>query len=99
MKYAIAVLNIKPAEFWDLTLAEFNVAMEAHMWKQEQQTEMDLMKLARLAQWNMLPHVKADKIPDVDALLGKEAEKGDRPATTKTDLKEMESEMKQRMRG
>lgn len=93
MKYAIAVLDIKPAEFWDLTLAEFNIAMESYMWKQEQEMELDMLKLARAAQWHMLPHVKVNDIPSIEKLLGKEPKKEEKSITTKDDLEEMKIRM------
>lgn len=96
MKYAIAVLNIKPAEFWELTLAEFNIAMEAHEWKVYQER----VRNAEHALWTLLPHVK--ELPSIKDLVGpapgeKEKEKKEQLRTAKNDAKEMKEEMMQRM--
>ncbi len=90
MKYAVAILNIKPAEFWDLTLAEFNIAMEAYMWKQEQTRLIN----AEHALWTMLPHVKAEHMPSPAQLVGLEQEeKEEKQVTTKDDIEEMKARM------
>lgn len=93
MKYAIAILNIKPAEFWELTLAEFNVAMEAYQWKQYQERTVN----AEHALWTMLPHVKADKLPSIEDMVGpapgEEEKEEEKKATTKDDLEAMKARM------
>ena len=93
MKYAIAILDIKPAEFWELTLAEFNVAMEAYEWKEYQES----MKRAQHAQWVMGPHVKSHHIPSIEQMVGEspeaKEEKENKKATTKDDLEKMKARM------
>lgn len=90
MKYAVAILNIKPADFWDLTLAEFNIAMEAYLWKQEQTRLLN----AEHALWTLMPHVKVENMPSPAQLAGleKEEEK-EKPVTTKDDLEAMKASM------
>lgn len=90
MKYAVAVLNIKPCEFWELTLAEFNVAMEAYQWKRRQEREM----FAEQTQWMLLPHVdNADKLPSISQILGEEEQKEEKVPTTKDEYEAMKSSM------
>lgn len=94
MKYAIAILNIKPAEFWELTLAEFNVAMDAHVWKEYQEST----KRAQLAQWIIGPHMDAKKIPSIEQMVGENPEdkkerEENKQVTTKDDLEAMKARM------
>lgn len=92
MKYAIAILNIKPAEFWDLTLAEFNVAMEAYEWKVYQER----VRNAEHALWTLLPHVK--EIPSIKDLVGlapgeKEEQEKEKAKQSKEDYYSLKEEM------
>lgn len=89
MKYAIAILGIKPDEFWELTLAEFNVAMESYEWKVRQER----IRNAEQALWSMLPHVKADKLPSIQQMLGESEEEEKKEITTKDDLESMKARM------
>ena len=94
MKYAIAILNIKPAEFWELTLAEFNVSMESYEWKIYQERKIN----AEHALWTVMPHVKADKLPSIEDMVGpapgeKEKEEEEQKVTTKDDLEAMKARM------
>jgi hypothetical protein len=83
MKYAIAILNIKPSEFWELTLAEFNVAMDAFLWKEDR----ELRNLAQQAQWMLIPYGK-EPIP-VSTLMGDEKPEEEKQVTTQADLDDM----------
>lgn len=87
MKYAIAILNIKPIEFWELTLAEFNIAMEAYLWKEDREMRM----MAQHASWSLLPHLKNPV--SVSDLMGDEKKEDERTVTTKEDLEAMKSRM------
>ena len=87
MKYAVGVLNIKPIEFWELTLAEFNIMMEAHNWRQEQ----ELWKMAQLASWVTMPHLKHPLT--AHDFMGEDDEPEDKPVTTKEDIEEMKKRM------
>ncbi|WP_020007410.1 hypothetical protein [Salinicoccus albus] len=94
MKYAVAIGNIKPAEFWELTLAEFNVMMDAYIWNDYQ----DRAKLAQHAQWEMSSHRKSKQIPSIEKMIGKspeaqEQEKEEKVVTTKEDIDEMKRSM------
>lgn len=93
MKYAIAILNIKPAEFWELTLAEFNVAMESYEWKVYQERKIN----AEHALWTIMPHAKADKLPSIEDMVGpapgEEKEEKEKEVTTKDDLEAMKARM------
>ena len=83
MKYAIAILNIKPVEFWELTLAEFNIAMEAYLWREDREMRM----MAQHASWTLLPHLK-NPITASD-LMGDEKKEDERTVTTKEVLDDM----------
>ena len=91
MKYAIAILNIKPVEFWEMTLSEFNVAMEAYEWKVYQER----VRNAEHALWILSPHVK--KLPPIKDLVGlapgEVEEKEEKKVTTQDDLEEMMKRM------
>ena len=93
MKYAVAVLNIKPVEFWDLTLAEFNIAMEAYQWKQYQERIIN----AEHALWTVMPHVKSDRLPSIEDMVGpapgEKEEEEKQKVTTKDDLEAMKARM------
>lgn len=89
MKYAVAILNIKPAEFWELTLAEFNVIMNSYEWKIRQER----IRNAEQAQWYMLPRVKADNIPSIKQMLGESEEEKEKEVTTEDDLEDMKARM------
>ena len=91
MKYAIAILNIKPVEFWELTLAEFNIAMEAYEWKVHQER----VRNAEHAIWTLMPHVK--EVPSIKDLVGlapgEVEEVKETKVTTQDDLEEMMKRM------
>ena len=91
MKYAIAFLEIKPAEFWELTMAEFNVAMEAYELRVYRQRELN----AEHALWTLLPHVK--EVPSIKDLVGlapgELEKKEEKKVTTQDDLEEMMKRM------
>lgn len=92
MKYAIAISNVKPWEFWELTLAEFNVMMDAYTWSEYQER----MKQAQHAQWSMMPHVKSKNIPSIEKMIGEHPDKKkeeDKPVTTQDDMAEMKARM------
>ena len=92
MKYAIAISNIKPWEFWELTLAEFNVMMDAYLWNDYHERA----RLAMHARWVMSPHVKSSNIPTVEELIGKhpdDKEEEEKKPTTKDDLEDMKQRM------
>lgn len=89
MKYAVAILNIKPAEFWELTLAEFNVMMDSYEWR----TRQERIRNAEHALWSMLPHVKADKMPSIEQMLGEDKEGKEKEVTTENDLEAMKARM------
>lgn len=61
-KIAFGQLNLKPAEFWTLTLSEFNDLVRGYDWRQE----LEWQRVAQLAAWVMSPHLKrpigADKL-------------------------------------
>lgn len=96
MRYAYAYLDIKPADFWDLTLAEYNVMMEGYKIREYKERE----KNAEHALWVMSPHVgKKGKLPTIEKLIGKhpedkEEDKSDKPVTTKTDLEDIKNQFK-----
>lgn len=92
MKYAVAILKIKPCEFWELTLAEFNVMMDAYEWNIYQQRALS----AESAIWNMLPHVESKNVPSIEDLVGKppgSKEEEEKEVTTQDDLEEMKRSM------
>ena len=91
MKYAIAILNIKPVEFWEMTLSEFNIAMEAYEWKVYQER----VRNAEHALWTLSPHIKdAPSINDLVGLApGEVEEKEEKKVTTQDDLEEMMKRM------
>lgn len=91
MKYAIAILNIKPVEFWEMTLSEFNIAMEAYEWKVYQER----VRNAEHALWTLMPHVK--EVPSIKDLVGlapgEVEEEEETKVTTQDDLEEMMKRM------
>src|SRR5699024_6155417 len=96
MKYATAILNIKPAEFWELTLAEFNVAMESYEWTAYQERKIN----AAHALWTITQHAKADEMPPIEDLVGpapgEEKEEKEKEVTTQDDLEDMMKRMGKR---
>jgi len=53
-KIAYGYLNLKPHEFWSLTLKEYKLMVEGF----NEKNDSDWRKLAQLASWIIQPHVK-----------------------------------------
>ena len=89
MKYAVAVLDIKPMEFWELTLAEYNVMIDAYEWRVEQ----EMWQNAQMASWMLMPHYKepitASQLMGVD----EEEDEEEKQPTTKDDIEDMKKRM------
>lgn len=47
MQNAFGPLNLKPDEFWELTLAEYNMLVEGYKWRQNEEWR----RIAQLAVW------------------------------------------------
>lgn len=64
---AYGFLNLKPDEFWSLSLREYKLMIKGFNRKED----MDWRKLSQLAAWNIQPHVKktitADKLYNPNA--------------------------------
>ncbi|QQK75097.1 hypothetical protein HUG15_05750 [Salicibibacter cibarius] len=88
---------MRPWEFWELTLAEFNVMIDSYLWLDYQENA----KLAKHARWVMSAHVKENKIPAIEKMIGKppkteadkKKEKEEKPVTAKQDLEDMKKNM------
>ncbi|MED4586674.1 hypothetical protein P9578_28365 [Brevibacillus choshinensis] len=67
-KYAYGALNLKPDEFYSLTVTEFFELLEGYRWRNEK-SQMDL---ANLAYW-IVAGQRQKKAPTPNQLLGKES--------------------------
>jgi len=94
MKYAVGAFGYTPNDFWEMTLAEFNVMMDGYNWRIYQER----IKTAEHAKWVLGPFIKKNKMPTIEDLIGeppgeKEKRKKERELTTKNDLEEMKNNM------
>ncbi|WP_226894839.1 phage tail assembly chaperone [Oceanobacillus oncorhynchi] len=94
MKYAVGAFGYTPNDFWEMTLAEFNVMMDGYIWRNYQER----VKMAEHARWILSPQVKQNKMPDIEKMVGeppgeKEKRKKERELTTKNDLEEIKNNM------
>lgn len=75
---AFGPLNLKPHEFWELTMGEFEELLEGYRYRERREWE----KTAQLAAWIMSPHMKR-RISGQDLLKKDGQQKKTTPEETK----------------
>ena len=83
-KYAYGALNLKPEEFYSLTIIEFFEQLEGYRWRNEK-SQMDM---ANLAYW-IVAGQRQKKVPTPNQLLGKESPQDQKRIDAETKRREL----------